>query len=76
MTENKVKRASFSLEEKYQELLAEIASIGRRSMTDEIRMMIDKRAVELGLSPIAPVHPKQMASIREASRRTANRVPA
>ncbi len=69
MTQTKiVKRASFSLEDEYKDLLAQIADKGRRSMTDEIRIMIDKRAEELGLKPVTPYDPKQMASILEKSR--------
>lgn len=64
MTQTKiVKRASFSLEDEYKDLLAKIAEVGRRSMTDEIRIMIDKRAEELGLKPVTRFDPKQMASI-------------
>lgn len=69
MTQTKnVKRASFSLEDEYKELLFQIAELGRRSMTDEIRIMIDKRAQELGLKPITPFDPKPMASILGKSR--------
>jgi len=54
MEEKKVSRASFSLEEEYRDLLQEIATMERRSMTDEMRLMIDRKAEELGLKPVAP----------------------
>ena len=56
--EKKVNRVSFSLEGEYQVLLASIANKGRRSMTDELRVMIDRRATELGLNPVVPFDPK------------------
>lgn len=56
--EKKVNRVSFSLENEYQDLLSQIASSGRRSMTDELRIMIDRRATELGLNPVVPFDPK------------------
>ena len=67
MAEMKVKRVSFSLENEYRDLLQVIADLGRRSMTDESRMMIDRRAVELGLKPIAHFDPKVSASVLEMS---------
>ena len=48
----RVKRASFSLEEDYQELFRTISEITRRSMTDELRIMLDARATTLGLEPV------------------------
>ena len=51
-------RVSYSLEKEYQELFREIAAKTRRNMTDELRMMIDARAMTLGLEPISPVDPK------------------
>ncbi len=54
----RVPRASYSLEEEYQELFREITERTRRSMTDELRMMIDARAAALGLDPVNPVDPK------------------
>lgn len=54
----KVNRVSFSLEEDYQALMSAIAARGRRSMTDELRVMIDRRAHELGMTPIVPFDPK------------------
>lgn len=54
----KVNRASFSLEDEYQELFRQITVKTRRSMTDELRMMIDARAMALGMTPISPVDPK------------------
>jgi len=56
--EKKVNRVSFSLEEEYQSLLAQIATRGRRSMTDELRVMIDRRATELGMAPVVSFDPK------------------
>lgn len=53
-----IKRASFSIEEEYQEKFKEISKATRRSMTDELRLMIDARAMALGIEPIAPVDPK------------------
>ena len=40
----KVVRTSYSLEPEYQELFKRIAERTRRSMTDELRMMLDARA--------------------------------
>lgn len=54
----KVNRVSFSLEDEYQSLLARIAESGRRSMTEELRVMIDRRASELGMTPVVPFDPK------------------
>ena len=54
----KVNRASFSLEDEYQELFRQITQKTRRSMTDELRIMIDARAMALGMSPVNPVDPK------------------
>lgn len=56
-----IKRASFSIEEEYQEKFKEISKATRRSMTDELRLMIDARAMALGIEPIAPVDPKSSA---------------
>ena len=60
-----IKRASFSIEEEYQEKFKEISKATRRSMTDELRLMIDARAMALGIEPIAPVDPKSSAPRRE-----------
>lgn len=70
MAENKtpVKRASFSLEDEYQNLFRSITELTRRSMTDELRMMLDARAATLGLTPIKPVDPKSSASLLEGAR--------
>jgi len=57
----KAVRTSYSLEPEYQELFKAIAERTRRSMTDELRMMLDARALSLGLNPIAPVDPKSSA---------------
>lgn len=54
----KVVRTSYSLEQEYQDLFKQISERTRRSMTDELRMMLDARALTLGLDPIAPVDPK------------------
>ena len=51
-------RASFSLEDEYVELLKEIAWRERRSMTEQLRLMIDARAVTMGLSPVQSHRPK------------------
>jgi hypothetical protein len=48
-------RASYSLEPAYERLLKEIALRGRRNATQELRLMIDRRAVELGMTPINPI---------------------
>ena len=48
-------RASYSLEPEYERLLKEIAFRGRRNATQELRLMIDRRAVELGMKPINPI---------------------
>jgi hypothetical protein len=58
MASKKPPRASFSLELEYQELFRKISDKTRRNMTDELRVMLDARAIALGLEPIAPVDPK------------------
>lgn len=63
--QKKIKRASYSLEEEYQELFREITKRTRRSLTDELRMMIDARAKVLGLTPINEVDPKSSGLILE-----------
>jgi hypothetical protein len=55
-------RASYSLEAAYRNLLGNIARKTRRSMTDELRIMIDQRAVQVGLEPIGDVDPNSLAS--------------
>jgi hypothetical protein len=62
METTKVKRASFSLEDEYHDLFRQIAKKTRRSMTDELRMMIDARAMSVGLKPLNEVDPKSLAS--------------
>ncbi len=57
MEDTKIKRASFSLEQEYHDLFREIARRTRRSMTDELRMMIDARAMAIGLEPLHEVDP-------------------
>lgn len=54
MAEDKVHRASFSLEPEYIELLDQIAKKQRSNKTVELRRMIDAAAMALGLTPIAP----------------------
>lgn len=68
MAETKVNRVSFSLENDYRALLQRIAQMSRRSMTDELRIMIDRRAIELGLDPIVALDPKIPASVLEMPR--------
>ena len=63
----KVNRASFSLEDEYQELFREITLRTRRSMTDELRIMIDARAMALGMTPVNPVDPKSSGLTLEAA---------
>lgn len=63
----RIKRASYSLEDEYQELFREITKRTRRSMTDELRMMIDARAMALGLAPITEVDPKFSGLIPETA---------
>ena len=67
MQHNRAKtvRTSYSLEPEYQELFKRIAAKTRRSMTDELRMMLDARAETLGIEPINFVDPKSSASVRE-----------
>jgi hypothetical protein len=63
------KRITFSLEEEYVELLREVVSLTRRSQTDEFRLMLDARAVSLGLEPIHTVDPKFSALLLEGLQR-------
>ncbi len=55
MEEKKMLRVSFRLEEEYKKLLAELAKMGRRGMTDELRIALDERAERMGLTPVEPV---------------------
>lgn len=64
---NKVPRVSYSLEKEYHELFKAVAAKTRRSMTDELRMMIDARAMVLGLEPLNEVDPKSFAPTWEAA---------
>lgn len=48
----KINPATFSLESDYRDLLRRIAATNRRTMTEELRIMIDKRSVELDMKPI------------------------
>lgn len=63
--QRKIKRASYSLEDEYQELFKQITKRTRRSLTDELRMMIDARAQALGLTPINEVDPKYSGPMLE-----------
>ena len=65
---SKIKRASYSIEEEYKDLFKAIAAKTRRSMTEELRLMIDARAVTVGLEPIQYVDPKLSTSHREVAR--------
>ena len=65
MADKITKRVSYSLEGEYQELFREITSLTRRSMTDELRVMLDARASALGIEPVNPVDPKFSASPQE-----------
>lgn len=60
MSERIIKRASYSLEDEYIVLFKEIAWRDRRSMTEELRALIDARARTLGLQPIRPVDPNSL----------------
>lgn len=57
----RVDRFTFSLGQDYRELLDSIASVERRSFTDILRLMIDRRAKELGLTPVQEIDPKLSA---------------
>lgn len=61
----RLSRTSFTLENEYLELFRRICSATRRSQTDELRLMIDSRAVALGFDPIQEVDPKRLALLRE-----------
>ena len=54
-TGKKSERMSFSLGDKHKELLNQIVEISKRTRTAELRLMIEKRAQEMGLvqAPIA-----------------------
>ena len=52
-------RVSFRLEEEYKELLATLARMGRRPMTDELRIAIDERAQRQGLIPVNPTEQQE-----------------
>lgn len=52
-------RMSFRFEDEYKVLLDRITDITHRNMTDELRLLIDRRAVELGLQPVKPVEQKE-----------------
>lgn len=54
VTPKKRNRASYSLEPVYEAKLKEIATATHRSATQELRLLIDQRAVALGLEPVTP----------------------
>lgn len=58
MENKKPPRVSYSLEKEYHELFKAVAAKTRRNMTDELRMMIDARALAVGLEPLNEVDPK------------------
>lgn len=62
-TKAPVKRASFSIENEYQDLFKRITDLTRRNMTDELRVMLDARAQTLGIEPIKAVDPKSFGSL-------------
>ena len=53
----KVKRASFSIEDEYVELMKSIAQRRRMSMTALLRQYADEDAAALGMKPIAALPP-------------------
>lgn len=53
MADDKVKRASFSLEDEYVELMKRLAKRRRMSMTALLRLYIDQDAAEIGIAPIS-----------------------
>jgi hypothetical protein len=60
-----IKRSSYSLEDEYVELFRTIAATTRRTMTEELRLMLDARAMALGLTPVQMVDPKLSGPRRE-----------
>lgn len=58
--DDKAKRASFSLEPDYVELLTALAKRRRMSKTALLRLYIDQDAADLGMAPVA-VLPKASA---------------
>lgn len=46
---------TYSLETEYQELFDAIIAETRRNKTEELRIMLDMRAAQLGLRPVRPV---------------------
>lgn len=61
------KRVAYSMEPDYQELLRDITRVTRRSMSEELRMLIDARAQILGLTPVNVVDPKSSAPFLETT---------
>jgi hypothetical protein len=59
---NRRSLVTYSLEQEYQELFTRIADLTRRTKTDELRIMLDARAIALGLEPVRYVDPKSSAS--------------
>ena len=45
-------RATFSLPKAYKDKLKQIAERMRRTASQEVRIMINKRAIEVGLEPV------------------------
>jgi hypothetical protein len=43
------------LHKDWHRVLQRIAAVTRRAQSEELRIMIDKRAIELGLTPVQPV---------------------
>lgn len=63
--EPKVNRMSFSLGKEHQQLLREITAKSGRSATSELRILINLRASELGLTPVAPAATKRMRKTKK-----------
>lgn len=53
--DKRISRMTYSLEPDYQDLFRRITAKTRRSLTDELRLMLDARAEALGIEPINPV---------------------
>lgn len=61
----RISRMTYSLEPDYQDLFRRITAKTRRSLTDELRLMLDARAETLGIEPINPVDPKSFSPTLE-----------
>ena len=55
MEHKKRPMVTYSLEAEYQELFDAIIAETRRNKTEELRVMLDMRAVMLGLRPVRPI---------------------